>query len=51
MLEVWLDPYKAGFKSLLMDFTFRSRFPQVKAKLCSTGAAHAVFVGKYYECS
>lgn len=44
MLEVWLDPYKAGFKSLLMDFTFHSRFPQVKSKLCFTGAAHAVFV-------
>lgn len=44
MLEVWLDPYNAGFKNLLMDPTFHSRFLQVKAKLYFTGAAHAVFV-------
>ena len=31
-------------KNLLMDFTFRSRFLRVKAKLCFTGAAHAVLV-------
>lgn len=44
MLQVWLDTYNAGFKNLLLDIIFHSRVLQVKAKLCVTGAAHAVFV-------
>lgn len=44
MLEFWLDSYNAGFKNVLMDLTFHFGFLQVKAKLCFTGAAYAVFV-------